>query len=401
MKRYLISLVLALGVLGLQATPVAAVDVDPNGAVVTSETNGEDDTKQDEAKEIAPTFQLEEDRSKEKAMLRFGSNLMLMGNNVSSTEKNSAGMLLAFGNNLALGTKSDYGFIAGNTINYSGETDKDLYIAGNSITLSQNAKIGRDVFIAGNTLVVETDLEGDLSFAGASVVIKDVKISGNVNLDAGRVRFEGQPQIGGELVYNDTADIDGINVVKIAGETTIYHDEDFDEPDFSGIVFGKIFSVLSLALVMLIICALFPRLHDKVEQESTTARFGIDLAAGLAVLVGVPAVALFLVCTLIGAPLALLLVGAYIIMIYLSQGFAGAWLGHVIIEKLCKMNGNIFVETIVGVILLGALALVPWIGAITGVLGMLLGLGIMVTSLKPMKQNKAKAKSRTQKKVQK
>lgn len=106
-----------------------------------------------------------------------------------------------------------------------------------------------------------------------------------------------------------------------------------------------------------------------------------------------PIMAILLICTVIGAPLGLILLGLYIIAVYLSQGFAGLWLGHLLIEKLCKGKGNAYLEALVGVAILGALALVPYVGTLTGLLALLLGLGLIVSQIRG-KRDQATAEHR-------
>ena len=151
--------------------------------------------------------------------------------------------------------------------------------------------------------------------------------------------------------------------------------------------------MVALFLIMALICVFYKSLHTKIAEQSTTSRFGTNLAIGLGVLIAIPVIALVALFTLVAAPLGIIALLFYAIMVYLSQGFASIWLGHMILEKLCKLHTNIYLEALVGVVILGLLSLIPYIGVATGFIAMLLGLGLIVVHVKPQ-ANSAQNSSR-------
>lgn len=398
MKKLLTGLltgIITLGAIGVMSTPVGALDIqpraeqqpEPNAPTSTSlevETTSEVPTKA----EIAPTFSTSLNESERSVTFKAGHSLILTGNNLVSEVNNKSGFLLAAGNNLSLRTAAEYGFLFGNTINFAGETIHDLYIAGNSVTLTHDAKIGRDVFAAANVLNINTDIAGDLAVTADTVVLKDVKIAGNLNLDVAHLEIIGKVEVAGTFVYNDDADVSGLENIKY-GSVEAYHVEEISQSAIMAArIYSKIMSLAALFLVMALICALYPRLHEKLETESTVNRFGVNLAIGLGILLAVPIVAIFAFFTFVAAPLGIIALALYLIMIYLAQGFTGAWLGHVIIEKLCKGKGNIFLETLLGIFILNVCSLIPYLGVLTGFVSMLLGLGLIFNCIKPAKKAK-------------
>ena len=120
----------------------------------------------------------------------------------------------------------------------------------------------------------------------------------------------------------------GLDRVK-SGSVEVYHVEQIDQATrMMAQVYGQIMSIVALFLTMVIICAIFPRLHAKIADEATVGRFGTNLAIGLGILIAVPIVAIFAFFTLLAAPLGIIALALYLIAIYLAQGFAGAWLGY-------------------------------------------------------------------------
>lgn len=335
---------------------------------------------------LGPTFRAHEES--DEIELWAGKNLILLGNSITSDLEAPSGLMFVAGNSLAMNNVADYGFLFGNIVNFSGQTNHDLYVAGNVLSIKKDAKVGRDIFAAGSSLTVETNLPGDLSFAGESVTLKNVEIAGNVNLDVDKIIFEGDVKISGTLTYNETAEVRGKDSVTYDAVEIYEVNRISDATILVTRIYAKILSIAGLFIVMAIICAFWHKFHDKISGETDLNRFGVNLAVGLGVFVATPILILVSLFTVVAAPLAIVLGLIYGSAIYLSQGFAGAWLGHLILEKLFKVKGNIFAESFIGILVLGILALIPYVGIITGFLGMLLGLGLMFSFIRPVKQPK-------------
>lgn len=382
-----VAMLLGIGVLSTFTVPSLALDVaeGENTASPTALTTTEPETKA----EIPGTFRATVDESQNIVEFWAGHNLVLAGNNVKHESPVSNGLLLAAGNTLQLNSETEYSFIFGNTIDFAGHSKRDLFMAGNIITLNREAEIDRDVFAAGNELVVDTDINGDLAVSAEKVIIKNSKIGGNVNLDAAEIVFDGKVEIAGALTYNDNAEVTGLDNASY-NSIEAYHVAEVNQAALvMAAIYGKILSVAGLFIVMAVLGAIYHKLHDKVAEQSDANRTGMNLVAGLVVLVVVPVISLLLLMTIVGAPLAIILLALYVVMIYLSQGFAGMWLGHLIIEKVFKSKANIYAEAFVGILILGLLALVPYLGVATGFLGLVLGLGLILQCIKPQKAVKA------------
>lgn len=342
---------------------------------------------------VAPTFAVE-DIDSSTVKFKLGQNLILAGNNVNRSDDVKSGLMLVAGNTLSLDTNSEYGFIFGNTVSFSGRSEHDLYFAGNTITLEKSAEIGRDVYAAGNILSIYTDVAGDVSATAGTVVLRDVKISGNLNLDVENLRVEGEVAVAGTVNYNDDANVSGLNQLK-SGKIDTYH---IDKPDAKMImvarIYAQIFSAAALFLVMVVIVACYGKAHDKIAEKAEPNGFGMALAAGLVALIVVPVVAIFALISLIGAPLGVIAIVLYIIALYLAKGFAGIWLGHLLLEKVFKVKGsNAYLEALLGIVLISALSLVPWVGSLVTFLSVALGLGLILNCIKPTKADKPAKKA--------
>lgn len=322
-----------------------------------------------------PTFSVEVDQQNDIASFWFGSNLFALGNLLELGDATDAGLLLAAGSELNLGVASDYGFAAGVAVNYTGTTSRDLFILASNIELDSAARIGGDVYAAGNVMTVAADLPGDLSVAAAELTLRDVTITGNLNLSVDRLNFEGDVKINGTLNYNADAVLSGD--YDAAATSTYEVVEPSPAAVIAATIYSKLLSIAGLFITTIVFLALFPSLYQQLVAKSTTQRFGFHLTAGLVALVAVPLVSLFAFCTIAAAPLAVIVMVAYAILVYLAQGITGTWLGHLITAQLFKRPTNRFIEALVGIALLGLASLIPFLGWITGFLALLFGLGFI------------------------
>ncbi len=317
------------------------------------------------------------------AELFLGHNLFLAGNNINGRGLVN-GLLFSAGNQLDLEHDSEYAFLAGNNIIFEGATQKDLFAAGNNINIV--GQVGRDAFIAGNTISVLKDLPGDLYVTGSRLVLKDIEIAGNANLSVEQLIIEGNVEVTGKLSLNEDAGVTGMSSLKY-GELERYEVVDY-EYSTADYWLGRLISITGLFIAFAIILAMFPRINQKITKELNVSQFGKDLLIGMCTLLFTPFIVVFLLMSLVGAPAGIVLLGIYVITIYLAQGFSGLYLGKFIIEKLLKVKLNGFAEALLGIVLLGLLAMIPGIGWVIGLISLLLGLGLFMQCIKPKRDKK-------------
>lgn len=333
-----------------------------------------------------PTISVQD--TEDTAILRFGQNLFLAGNNlIDSTTTN--GIVFSAGNQLSLKSKSEYAFVAGNIIDFNATTEKDLFVAGNIINVNEDAKIGRDTFAAGNAVTVTADLPGNLAVTSNKLTLRDVKIDGNVDLAVEYVAFEGKVEITGKLSFNEDADVVGLS-------NATYHElEKYEVVEYNitsaEIWTARLLSIIGLFITIVVVMALFPATDKRVKKELTLVQFGKDLVIGLITLIGIPFITIFLLISFFAAPAGLVLLAIYLVMLYLSQGFAGLYLGKVIFEQFFKGKMNKFIEALVGIVII---LLLSMLSPLVNVLATILGLGLIMQSIKPNRQKSNQKPSR-------
>lgn len=374
----ILAIALLFGIVANTSALSAENAVDSCDGASTNDSSSMTNCHPEKTNEPAPTFVAEEDD--DIFRLKAGINLISFGNEINEAT-DTKGISVTFGNNIHTKNSVGYSFIAGNDIDVSGEINRDLFAVGNLISVSKEANIGGDVFAAGNEITIKADLKGDLALTASTVHLENINIDGNLDLSVEKVIFDGEVKIGGTLTYNDDATLIGLDNAEFDA-SNIYHIEK-EETTLITIIYGKLLSAIALIIAMFVVILLTSNLHSHLEKTTRPSAIITDISLGAWFLLIIPIIGMLLICLVVGVPLALVLFALYIIAIYFSQGFAGAWVGHALIEKVFKSKSNIYVETIVGVVVLAALALLPYIGEITGILGALLGLGIMMSYIKP------------------
>lgn len=311
---------------------------------------------------------------------RMGQNLLLAGNDVKSSASMN-GLLFVAGNRVGLTTDSDYGFVAGNIVNISAWTNKDLFAAGNVVTLEKEASIGRDAYVAGSTVIVEADLDGDLSVMADTVELHDVQIEGNLNIEASKILIKGSTVVEGVTNYNSNAIVENLDKLD-CGNIEVYQQKQNVAENMVMVWSGKFLSMLMLFLCTIIILAIFRRFYSRLVAASDMTQFGNNIGLGVAALIAMPLLGLIALCTILLAPLGISILALWMIAIYLAQGFAGVWLGHLLVTHVLKSKGGFVIDALVGILILGVLSLVPFVGVATGFLGLVLGLGLIVQCLR-------------------
>ena len=298
-------------------------------------------------------------------------------------------------------------FIAGGNIAIDSEIGRSLYATGGTITVG--GSVGGDVRLLGATVDVHpaARIHGSFSAAarsvsmagridgGFKVAARDVFIDGTIGGDADvaseHVEIGPNARIGGKLRYRSGhapqlaagADIGG-GLEQLPGRRSNF---DFGwgaaaERAANGVGHGLRFSGgFVLGALLLLIAPAFMRTTSNIAQFELVGSLGI----GLAVVLLVPLACVFLVLTLIGIPLALLVVLLYLAVIMVGQVCAMTAVGDYLLARFAPAHVAAVGWRILA--LLGALVAfevlrhVPLIGVLLSAAVYLIGVGALVQRL--------------------
>ena len=291
----------------------------------------------------------------------------------------------------------EYGFLAGQNVNINGQISKNIYAAGETITLSKNANIGKDLFLAGNSINLNGNIQRNINIYASTVTIKKgTTINGNITIEASNIKVEDGASIKGTLKYNEDAKND-ISDNSSIGKITTYEinkDEGFNTSEILS-------SILNMVVVFLSITIIIPKTLDKTNEiyEKKNNNYIKNIGIGFLILICVPLISLILLASNIGVYLGLILVALYAIAIYLSFIIAGYILGNLILVKLMKLNTNKYLSGIIGIILLKILMVIPVLSTIICLIAITLGLATIWNLLQKDEEENKKDNKITEAKI--
>ncbi|ELZ32065.1 bactofilin family protein [Halorubrum tebenquichense] len=289
---------------------------------------------------------------------------------------------------------------AAGTVVVRGTVAGDLSGAAGSIRIAETGRIDGDVSAAAGTITVEGRVGGDVEVGAGAFELTDTgRIDGSLDVGAGSVRVDGavggdvrataddvvigpNADVGGEFRYDAetfTRSPDATVAGGIAEDTSLGGDSGVGfggdlVPSWVGGVYGV---AVNLALGALLLLA-FPRFSRGVADR--VARGALrSTAVGLGVLVGVPVLLALVAITVVGIPLALVGIAAYVVALWVGSVYGRYALGSWVLDRLGSPNR--WLALVVGVIGVALVGRIPWIGGLVDLVVLLFGVGALALGL--------------------
>ena len=274
---------------------------------------------------------------------------------------------------------------AGGKITIAKNIGGDIVFAGGFISIVPGTLIGGDALIAGGKLSLLGDVTGNIYLAGGDVFI-DGKIVGNANIvTSGRLHLGQNTVIGGDLSYRspEKAIIDSGAVIK--GKTTFdYFTPILTARNTRGFLAGLFGIAFVLRLLIVLAAALFFALSfRKMTGELgrfSSGHFWKSVLIGLIILTAVPFASVIIALTIFGALIAAAFMLAWFSLLLLAFVYSGIIFANVVLKHVFKKELPPVVSwktVVVGTIALGALCLIPYVGALLYLVFFLASLGAL------------------------
>jgi MFS family permease len=138
-----------------------------------------------------------------------------------------------------------------------------------------------------------------------------------------------------------------------------------------------LYSFLALSLVGLVALGLFPWWGNRVTGR-LTSQPGATLLSGLGGLLLIPLLVVLLLATVIGIPLAFIVLALFVIALMLSGVFVSWWVGGWLCEQFQQPQTVRWWRMLLGTFVVALLVALPVVGALFGLLIMLVGLGALL-----------------------
>ncbi len=285
-------------------------------------------------------------------------------------------LIVAGGSVTINGEISDNVRAAGGTVECNGSVGKNLTAAGGALRTGKASRIGGGVIAAGGRIMIGGEVVRDVLLASGEATVSG-NVRGNATVTGEVLSLLPGARVGGNLkVITNNKDRVEIAPDAVGGTVEIVAKQTRDVPRILGFRKGefwfRIAWVMSLILTTLVWVLLSPTLLASFGK-TVLARPGWCVLWGLAGVVALPILIIILAITVIGIPLAFLLLATTLWLIYISQLSLGVAFG------LRALGGDgrwrLFLASVAGVILVHVLMLVPYLGVLLVVAGLILGLG--------------------------
>ncbi len=237
----------------------------------------------------------------------------------------SAKLIIAAGASLSLrNVTADDLILSGGEMDLSGAVTDDVVAAvcpicpvGGGLHIMRSMQIGDDARLAGREIVIDGRVGGDLYAAGQHVELSG-EVTGNARIAAKSIVLESGSRIDGDLRYTapqppelrDGAVVSG-KIIEVESPIS------FDEETLEHPVWIGVFAVLGfLASFILLGVALQLAVPGVLSRSAATVRTGIwaSLGRGLVIALLGPAAIIFLMMTIIGAPIGLIGMAALVLL---------------------------------------------------------------------------------------
>ena len=310
---------------------------------------------------------------------QFGSDYFGAGGMLNLTEPVEGDAILTGGHvSTASEVRGDL-VAAGGEVSIGGAIGDDLYAAGGSVQF--------DAIVNGNARVAG----GDISVGPATIVGGTVRLDGEVIGDA-EVRAKElvigpSARIGGRLIYHGPSEPTVPEGAVISGGIE-FHEQDVgrvfhdSQPEVRDAATGL--GTFLWFLGVFVAGALFVLLVPGFTSEAAAAigRKPLpSLGLGLAILLCVPFVAVVLLITIIGIPVALLLMSLYLLVLFLGWITAALFVAQRGLAALRPgrpvTRGWQLLALLLGLVVLWLLRQLPLVGGLIGFVALLAGIGAL------------------------
>ncbi len=276
--------------------------------------------------------------------------------------------------------------VAGYNIDISGSISRSLTAIGKELSLNENSIIKKDVVFWTKKMVAKGKIGRDLEGRGLDVFIKGV-VGRNINLNIIDQNFnlniDKESQIGGNLQYLaphkvaiDTKTVKGKIIYKEQISST---SRKFNFASYGMATTISIFSALVLGLVIIS----FWRRQTQEITDQMLNQTKLSFGWGLLFVMFLPLLSLFLLFSIIGTSLAIVIVLLWFLVFFVARVFVGILIGRSLLEFLYPSKKDSMIwAMILGIVVLWILFSLPLIGFVFSLLSFVWGAGALALYLR-------------------
>jgi len=296
-------------------------------------------------------------------------DVILAGGNISFSGNAAGDILLLGGNARVNGDSAGDVRVVGGNVTIDGIVEKNVTVLGGSVIIEEGSVVKGNLYVAGGNVELRGTVEGNTKTYGSQIVFAGT-VDGDADFRADKIIARGDAVIEGGLTYAASTDILlDENIVRGAVSRVPFENymNDYQKTAEDAKFGVEIWQLLSLFVVGFIFFKLFRKQSEKLIAKIERKEIWNKVAYGFIVLVFNPIVIFVSFLTLVGIPLALMVLFSYIILL-----IAAAVLSPVIMGRL--LNGrfnfykeedkNLWIDFVVGYLLMQLVGVVPFFGGL-------------------------------------
>jgi hypothetical protein len=274
---------------------------------------------------------------------------------------------------------------AGGTVTIAGRVDQDVALGAGTLDVAPGARLGRDLLAGVGSARIAGPVTRN-AYIGSGDVTLAAAVGGNLRAEAGTVRLTNGASVGGKLSYASERQAEIATGVVVGGG--IERGESASVRDVGAALGGVgglggvgalvwLRGLVGIILLGLVLELLMPAFMRR-STRALVSNVGASLGFGVLLLIGVPILAMlvFALGLLIGGWwLGLVLLFLYALALGLGYVISAVLLGDMILARLLPGRAHAASSLLVGVLVLGSLALIPVVGGIVSGAATTAGLG--------------------------
>ncbi|MEK7510416.1 MAG: hypothetical protein AAB567_02590 [Patescibacteria group bacterium] len=282
--------------------------------------------------------------------------------------------------------------VVGSQIVVKGEVGRNITVAGMNVEVTDSAKIHGGLTGTGVNVVVLGPIGRNVKVSGRNLTIGS-SIGGNVKAAVENVRLNSNANIQGNLTYwsNKKAVVDPDAILK--GTLVQKSSQELFSPfeKFLGPFFRFVKTVLWVGdllatLVIGLLLISFARNYSAHTLGLLRRQPFRCIKVGILVGLAAPLLSGFLILTIVGIPIGILLLTISWLFFFAARVFVIWWMGVFLLERLGKKARELVVFG-AGLILYVLIGLIPILGVFISFFAMIWGAGAAAIAFKEMRKN--------------
>lgn len=306
-------------------------------------------------------------------------NAFAAGSRVELRERVDGSAFLSGGSVTVTGPVGRNLYAAGGDVRIEGDVEGRARAAGGKIRVASDARIGGSAAFAGESIELDGAVGGGLRAFGDTITING-SVGGDVEAAGENIRIGPDARIAGQVEYRSGRDIAVDPAAQVAGGVKELEQDRrwLRKLGHGAAIFGGVTISLGVVLIGVLMILAMPRFSR--EAAATILRKPWQSAGlGCVMLIGVPFAIIVLLVTVIGIPLALLLVFGYVVLLLLGYLVAALFVGDAALERLGREKVDSpwwrVLFLFLALVVIAVVKQVPFIGGLAVALLFIAGIG--------------------------